>query len=257
MGYCNICDAHGALTEDHVPPKGLTKVRQADLLHLVELLRVERPPSSKKKRHMQSGVYFRSLCKRCNSTLLGAKYDPKLIEFCNSIVSFLKSGLAIPNQTVTTGHPGFIARAVLGHLLALGIERRERNSLMQEAIDFFLDESLPMPKGLEMYYWIYPHRLQVAIRDSLLLSNFFKSPPIHYWCLKFFPIGFFITWNNNKPHSINLSRLRDYMLNAGNHPANLPLILNPLPSHDWPEAPTDEGAVLFGDCSFGAIPKER
>jgi hypothetical protein len=253
-GHCNICDAFGPLTEDHVPPKGVLKVPQVDLFHIIELLSAERPAGKKKRRHMQSGVNFRSLCARCNSTLLGTKYDPALIEFSNSVKSFLKSAIVIPQVASVAMTPGAVSRSVLGHLFAVGIERRERSPLLQEAADYFLNDTLPMPEGMEMYYWVYPYRQQVAVRDGALLTDFFKSPPIIFWCLKYFPLGFMITWGNKNPERVLLPRLRDYMLHSGNHPVKVPLQFKPVPHEYWPEAPGDSGAVLYGDGSVGAIP---
>jgi hypothetical protein len=254
-GHCNICDALGPLTEDHVPPKGVLKVPQADLFHIIELLSAERPVGKKKRRHMQSGVNFRSLCTRCNSALLGTKYDPAMIEFSNSVTSFLKSALVVPQIAKAEIVPGSVARSVLGHLFAVGIERRERSPLLREAADYFLDDTLPMPEGMEVYYWVYPYPRQVAVRDGALLTDFFKSPPIIFWCLKFFPLGFMITWGNKNPERVLLPRLRDYTLHSGNHPASVPLQFKPVPHQDWPEAPSDSGAVLYGDGSVGAIPR--
>ncbi len=257
VGYCNICDLHGPLTEDHIPPKGTLKISQADLFHIIELLSVERPEGKKKKRHMQSGVNFRSLCNICNNTLLGAKYDPALIEFSNSVTLFMKSAITVPEITTVPITPGLVARSVVGHLFALGIERRERSQLSTELVEFFRDTTRPLPDGIEIYYWVYPYHRQVTIRDGALLTDFLKSPPIIFWCLKYFPLGFIITWGNNHPGKILLPRLRDYMLNAGIHPAKVPLYLRSIPHQDWPEAPGDTGAVLYGDGAIGAIPHYR
>ncbi|MBA2491184.1 MAG: hypothetical protein H0V34_05575 [Gammaproteobacteria bacterium] len=241
------------MTEDHIPPKGTLGIPQADLLHIVELLGAERPAGRKKRRHMQSGVNFRSLCEHCNSSLLGATYDRALIEFSNSVARLLKSAITVPEVTAVTITPGLVARSVLGHLFALGIERRERDPLLTEAAYFFGDISRPLPDGIDIYYWVYPYRRQVAIRDGALLTDFFKSPPIQFWCLKYFPLGFMITWGNKHPDRVHLPRLIDFMLNAGIHPADVRLHLRSFPYSTWPEAPGETGAVLYGDASFAAI----
>ena len=43
-----------------------------------------------KPRHFQAGVTYRSLCKRCNSELLGSKYDPALGNFSAQVRSLAK-----------------------------------------------------------------------------------------------------------------------------------------------------------------------
>jgi hypothetical protein len=253
VGHCNICDSYGPLTADHVPPKGTLRFPQVDLIHIVALLGAEGPEGKRRSRRMQSGVHFRSLCSTCNSELLGARYDPALIEFSNSVSLLLKGAVAVPEVSFVNVTPGAVARSVLGHLLAVGIERRERTPLLQDAINFFLDDTLPMPAGLDIHYWVYPYRRQVAIRDAALVTTFFKTPPLGFWCLKYFPVAFMVVWNE-KHRRVRLPNLKDFMLNAGMHPARVPVPLRQIPPQSWPEAPTDDGAVFYGDGAVGALP---
>lgn len=256
-GHCNICGTFGVLTEDHVPPKGTLTVPQVDLFHILELLSVERPIGKKKYRHLQSGVNFRSLCVSCNSGLLGSRYDPALIHFANSVALFLKSKIRLTNTAKVQIHPGLVARSVLGHLFAVGLERTERTPLLRAAADFILDENLPLPDGIDVHYWVYPYRRQVALRDASMLTDFFKSPPIVFWCLKFFPLGFMVTWANEHPRRLALASLRDYMLNGGVHHSDIPLYLDRVPHQLWPEVPSNEGALLYGDAAVGTIPHAK
>jgi len=254
VGHCNICDTHGPLTVDHVPPKGTLGIPQVDLFHITDMLSVERADKVK-RRHMQSGVNFRSLCARCNNGLLGARYDPALISFTNAVHTYLKSSLSLPEVVSVSVTPGLVARAVLGHLFAIGLERRGKTPLLDAAVRFFLDEAEAMPDGLDIYYWVHPHKHQVQIRDAGLVT--FKSKPIVFWCLKYFPLGFMVTWGVDDRRRLKLPNLRDFMLNAGNHPADVPLPLRSLPNAHWPEAPADDGAVLYGNDAVGAVPHVR
>lgn len=256
-GHCNICDAYGLLTVDHVPPKGTLGIPQVDLIHITEMLSIERPTKAGKRRYMQSGVHFRSLCAPCNNTLLGAKFDPALISFTNSVSTFLRSSLALPEIVSVPIVPGLVARAVLGHLFAVGIERRERTPILDAAVRFFLNDSEPLPDGIDIYYWVHPHKHQVQIRDAGLLTHFGEgTKPIVFWCLKYFPLGFMVTWNIDDRRRIRTQNLRDYMINAGGHEAQVLLPLRALPHAHWPEAPTEHGAVLYGDAAVGALPRE-
>jgi len=254
LGYCNICDTYGQLTADHVPPKGTLGIPQVDLLHITELLNVEQPHKQKKRRHMQSGVHFRSICAHCNNFLLGKTYDPALISFSNSVTKILKSSLILPNVISVEVTPGLVARAVIGHLLAVGIERRGKTPLMESAVRFFLNISEPLPDGVDIFYWLHPHRHQVQIRDAVLIGDYFKSDSIVFWCLKYFPLGFLVTWDINDRRMLSLPNLRDFLLHAGNHLTSIPLSLRSLPDAYWPEAPSDDGAVLYGDGAVGAVP---
>lgn len=246
---------YGPLTDDHVPPKGTLKVSQVDLLHIIDYLSTDRPKGKIKYRHCQNGVSFRSLCATCNSGLLGAKYDPALLHFANSVTVFLKSRIHHPQRPKITIQPGFVARAVIGHLFAVGLERTERTPLLTAAADFILNDTLSLPDDINVHYWVYPYRNQVALRDATLLTDFFGSPPIVFWCLKFFPLGFMVTWANKQTHKIPHPSLRDYMINAGSHSADVPLYLDRIPSERWPEAPGNTEAVMLGDAAIGAIPR--
>lgn len=256
FGRCNICLSDGPLTEDHIPPKGSYRPTQVDLLHITDLLTVDRPISNRKNsRHLQSGLSYRILCPNCNNNLLGTKYDPALATFARSTHNFLQTPFAVPRAPSVRIQPGLVARAILGHLFAVGLNRTERTPLLTAAQEFVLDDSLPLPDGIDIRYWIYPYRWVVAIRDAGLMTDFFKSKPIVFWLLKFFPLGFMVTLQLENPRRLNLPSLRTYMLNAGTHYAEVPLPLVGIPHQFWPEAPNDDGAVLFGDAALGAIPR--
>ncbi|MGH8518246.1 MAG: hypothetical protein ACREUE_12390, partial [Panacagrimonas sp.] len=108
-----------------------------------------------------------------------------------------------------------------------------------------------------VFYWVYPQRQQVLVRDGLLLTDFFKAKPIRFYCLKYFPVAFMVTWNIDDRSRIFAPSLRDFMLHGGGHNADLPLPLRSLPHPRWPEAPTSHGAVLYGNDAMGAAPRTR
>jgi hypothetical protein len=253
-GHCNICDVYGLLTEDHVPPKGTAKLRQVEMLHITDLLRVDRSGSS--KRYMQSGMHFRTLCQRCNTELLGTKYDPELITLSNSVANHLKSALTLPELMSVRVRPGYIARAVIGHLMALGLDRRNKGTAGEAASRFFLDETESMPSNIDIYYWVYPYRRQIAIRDASMSVNYWKGFTV-FWCLKYFPLGFLVMWDKEPTVVSRLRNLRDYMIGSGTAEVELQLALSSLPRQDFPEAPNDQNMVLYGDDAVGAISRSR
>ena len=59
VGPCNICGVDGPLTEDHIPPKGASRLTQVLMLSILDLLHVERPKKS--GRFSQNGVKYRTL----------------------------------------------------------------------------------------------------------------------------------------------------------------------------------------------------
>lgn len=146
-GHCNICDVHDKLTEDHVPPKGTIRIAQVEMLHIVDLLKANRPKKS--RRSSQNGVKFRSLCATCNNHHLGHTYDPELISFTDQVTHFLKSSVTLPPSTTVRIRPGYVTRAVLGHLLAVGVERRARGEMGDQVVDFFLVRNKTISKRYE------------------------------------------------------------------------------------------------------------
>jgi hypothetical protein len=201
-----------------------------------------------------SGMLYKSLCGNCNNSLLGAKYDQSLIDFANGISTLLKSTIQIPFEVKVRTKPGLLARSVIGHLLAVGINRTESTELIDAARSFVLKDDLPLPEGIEVHYWVYPYRRQVALRDASLMLDFFKTN-IVFWCLKFFPVGFMVTWGNKHPGRVALPNLRDYIINAGTHETSVHVRLDSIPHQFWPEAPPDDGAVFYGEAAHAALPK--
>lgn len=66
-GMCNICGDDGPLTEDHTPPKGCVRPTAMELQHVTHRLHAGKAIKTK----AQDGVKYRTLCARCNNTLLG------------------------------------------------------------------------------------------------------------------------------------------------------------------------------------------
>lgn len=253
-GLCNLCLVEGDLTADHIPPKGAYRPKQADLLHVYDHLSVHRPRN--RSAHLQGGLLFRSLCARCNNTVLGSNCDPALIGFAKGVHQYLATPFLTPSETTFRTCPGLVARAVLGHLFAVGVHRNERTATLTAAQHFVLDETAPLPPGIELRYWLYPYRHVVAIRDMGIISLVHDA--VVCWCLKFYPLGFIVTFGEvNDPRILRLPSLRDYMLHAGLHEAELPLRLMDIPHETWPEAPAEHGAVMHGSGSVMAVARVR
>jgi hypothetical protein len=119
-GACSICGIVGKLTADHVPPKGIPGIGAIELHGLHERLLTSK--GTNRSRFFQNGVVFRTLCESCNSIKLGQQFDPALIEFSKSIQRLLLSGLALPATVKVKLKPNCVARGVVGHLLAMGVD---------------------------------------------------------------------------------------------------------------------------------------
>lgn len=139
IGICNLCGTHGKLTEDHTPPKGCVRPTAMDIRLLRDRLSAagSLAPVPTKPRISQNGVKFRTLCTRCNSGLLGTRYDPVLIRFANDVAGFLGRSVALPINTSVPTQPALLMRAVFGHMAAHCIDRYRKGPRTDAWRDFF------------------------------------------------------------------------------------------------------------------------
>jgi len=254
VGTCNICGEHGPLTEDHVPPKGCVRISQVEMKHITHKLSVDTKPA--RGRLSQNGVKYRTLCPRCNNSLLGARYDPGLRDFVNQVANCLRSPLHLPESTTLAGEPQKIMRAVLGHLSAQGVDRYLKGPNTEAFRDYFLDETLPFPDGLRIYYWVYPFQPQVLVRDCAYLDTA-NGQPVALWLMKFFPLAFLVTWQDQLPNRFDLCNFDPWRHSGIDDRADLPIRLRPIVHPNWPEAPTDNAVLLYGQEAMVASPRSK
>ena len=81
---------------------------------------------------------YRTLCHRCNNSLLGARYDPPFIAFVNEISLLLKSSIYLPSTLSIQGQPQAILRSLLGHIAAQGVNRYLKGPLTEPMRDYIL-----------------------------------------------------------------------------------------------------------------------
>ena len=243
-GACNICGDVGLLTEDHTPPKGWMRPTQVELQHVVRALSPHATPKVKRT-VSQNGVKYRTLCSRCNSSLLGHYYDPHLIALANKTAELLTSSLHLPPTLSIATRPQPIMRSVLGHIAAQGVDRYRKGPHTEEFRDYILDCSLPFPEFLSMYSWAYPFRSQVLVRDAGYI-DFGRQDPFLAWFIKCFPLAFLVTWDATPTFPFPVQTLDIWRDVPYDHEAELPMALRPLPPEHWPEAPTDMSAIVYG-----------
>lgn len=253
QGLCNICGEESTLTFDHVPPKGCVRVGQMERRHITEKLSVDAKPLPGKR--APDGVKFRTLCHRCNGDRLGAKYDPALRQLVNSVTARLQSRLYLPDVLDIEVQPQKIMRAVLGHLSAQGDKRYSKGPNTEAFRDYFLDESLPLPAGIKIYYWVYPFYPQVLIKDCAYL-DLSTEKPVSIWLMKFFPMAFLVSWQDKLPQRFGLPSFDPWRNAAINDNVSLPINLRPIIHPDWPENPTDNAVLLYGQEAMVANRRE-
>ena len=245
-GICNICGNNGPLTEDHTPPKGCVRPTAMELQHVTH--RLDTGKAIKTKAH--DGVKYRTLCSRCNTALLGGRYDPVLIDFTNRIRDLLASDLALPATMLITTKPALLIRAIWGHLAAVGVNRYLEGPLSTQWRDFFLDEMHPVPAGNSFYYWLYPYRRQALVRDAscLDISNGGKSI---YWLMKFYPMAFAV-WKPLNGWALGYRELADYRTTHPDDVVEVMIDLDQMPHELALEAPTTTQLIMFGRDSIVA-----
>lgn len=253
VGICNICGAYDQLTEDHVPPKGSVRITQMEMYNICEAMGAQRP--EKKGKQFQNGIKFKSLCATCNNDYLGLNYDPALNEFSHNLSRIVKTPIAVPTKIDVPVQVNKVARAVLGHLMAVGLNRYNDGEMAKSSREYFLNTALIEPNNVLIYYWVYPYNRQILIRDATIAFDFGVEPPVFFWLMKYFPVSFFVTCD--KPDNLNIRTncLNESLTSNIDEYIHLNIPLTNLPKSNWPEAPTGNSVVALTDQAHGSFEK--
>jgi hypothetical protein len=239
-GICNICGKHSLLTDDHVPPKGCFPPRKLRLHHITQHLAPEDVPS--KGRAFQSGVKFRTLCANCNNKVLGKDNDPSLIQFTKDMKQLL-TGTKKKHSSIKT-HPQKVMRSVLGHLCAVGVNRYEKGKITEPLRDYLLDNTMPLPSGIKLYYWAYP-KGDLLITKDFAYADISLGAAFMIWLLKFPPVGFLVSFDEPDNNNFQINSLTPWGDCLYDYIANIP-ISQSIPNELWPEAPKDHTLLVGG-----------
>lgn len=258
-GACNICGEEGPLTEDHVPPKGVHGGGHFNLFRLHDLFGVEKlPRKSSQFRSFQSGVKYRTLCATCNTCRLGGEYDPSLISLANQMVTIIQSP-SPPRASWIRVDAARVVRAIVGHILAIGVGRSPSGPAGEGMRDFFLDPTAPCPPQLEAYVWAYPSRRQVLVRNAGRSAFDAQIEAFHFSLLKFYPCALMLTWQNTGGFfKSSLGCLTDHKEASLDELVEVRLPLRRVPRLDWPElvAGDDTAFILHMDDAGVAMPRK-
>ena len=149
------------------------------------------------------------------------------------------------------GNAKLIGRAVFGHLAAQGVDRFSEAEPWLELRDWFLDTELKFPEGIRIYYWVYPHHGCVIFRDAAIADiRIQKTAAI--WLLKFYPLSFMISREKTESQMFNLPILP--VNNDG--VTQLPIQIRGIPHRYWPEAPTDDTIIAYGQEAMFSVSHE-
>lgn len=244
-GICNMCGKFGQLTEDHTPPKGCIKLKQIDIQHIADHLSATQSKGKGAIRKFQSGVKYRTLCSHCNNHILGTMNDPIFIDFVNQIIQCLNSYRDISYGLNIRTKPQRLMRSLLGHITAQGVDRFKKGPNTEELKNYMLDETRSLPRFLTIYCWLFPYQRQVLVRDSVYMELKKSSQPVFMWLLKFFPIAFFVAWDED-PQFTNLTNLSIWRDANIDDEISVHISTHPIIHPNWPEAPTNQSVVVYG-----------
>ncbi|MBB6557469.1 hypothetical protein HNP48_000133 [Acidovorax soli] len=163
----------------------------------------------------------------------------------NEAARHLRSPLSLPETIVIRGRPQAIVRSLLGHMSAQGVDRYLKGPLTEPLRDYFLDETKPLPADIKVFYWAYPHRVHVMFRDAAY-AHLPSGKNCMIWLLKFFPLAFLLAWDEPVGLNHTIHSFEPWRDVAIDHVADLPLNLYGVPPLFWPEAPTRESILMYG-----------
>lgn len=260
-GYCNICGGYSRLTRDHIPPQGCVKPTTVELRTLTQYL--SKP--NEKPINSQSGLNVLSICGNCNNNLLGAEYDPELIEVSKRVAGILRAqrelSLVVPEKIDLSIKPQRLMRSVIGHILAgkLPIPGQPPiSSPFSDALrNYFLDSSSNLSDKFEVYYWVYPSNKQIVV-NSLAVGSTLGEGFIAGSCLlKFFPLAFWLVWDKPNSFPINATKISKHKLMDLDETCEIVLNLRNIPYLNYPEFPGEDRYIMCcDDSSFLAQPKK-
>ncbi len=280
-GYCNGCNVYGHLTWDHVPPQGSIDVRPVDVRfwvnHFSQVARhpvnmYEGPGTVKEEldlRHgSQNGLKFYTLCAECNNARLGRRYDPEFNRVSNEVGKAVRAAfeahLQLPFTIEIHARTHLLLRSVIGHLLAAHCSTDQQQPLRgfdegfyRNLRDYFLDESLPIPPDIRVYYWPYPSAEQIAI-TGLGIADRDGGPHVIGDLLKFFPMAFFVANHLSDSLKLNVPFIQGDGCSDLACTVDLLLNMRDTPPTDWPETPTKKLYTIMPiQSSHVAVPRNR
>jgi hypothetical protein len=268
IGYCNICNQRAKLTWDHVPPKGSIDLTPVEITALLDTLgRCDGNPvefhhqdESVKQRiprkgRSQNGLKYRSICAECNNDRLGARYDLELnrvsAEVSKLVRGRFEAGLALPTEFAIKVKTHLLLRGLIGHVLAARRSLDQTKPLggfdsgFNHALRaYVLDENLPIPPSVRVYYWVYPSRDHVII-PALGVADRNGGPFFIGDLIKFFPLAYYIVDSDTSTMQLPTATFMGDGCNDMDCTVDLFVDLAGTPPINWPETPTKEYCTVM------------
>ena len=235
IDLCNICNLVKPLSWDHVPPKGGIAMTSVEIRNIFKTL----TGKADDYRISQNGVKYRTICSKCNADI-GSFYDPVLNDFNRSLGQFLKTNIILPRIVQIETKPKRLFKAILSHILTakLNIDEVKFDKTIREFVTSEID---PIPKDINIFYWVYPYDTTIILRDFSIVAHPGDFSTFSFCqLLKYFPIAFLVT---DSYKFRGLPNLSDYANCEIDTISNIPIDLRNVHSYDWPER-VDESNIL-------------
>lgn len=178
---CNLCLQAADLTDDHVPTQAWGN--NAEII--VRRLNAEAYIADQVPLRCKKGVFFRTLCKMCNSSRLGS-VDAALSEF----VSICRRNVERERSTfVAELRPNAILRSILGHILAVRTHT-ERGEALDCLVRDYLIDGKPLSPRVHVYVWRFIMPNELIIARDLIVGDFAERTRTGILgVIKFYPIA--------------------------------------------------------------------
>lgn len=161
MKKCNICSLKKPLSADHVPPKCCSNKGSVNFYRLFQ----KNMNPDQKPGQAQKGIYFKTICEKCNNELLGKQLDPFLGELQKQIINATSQCNSLSDDILINIHINKVCRSVIGHLLA-AFPNYYEGGIEPELRNYFLTKSLKKIDGQHLYLWINNEK-KVAISRNV------------------------------------------------------------------------------------------
>lgn len=184
---CNICESHGKLSWDHVPPKGSIIYENVEIKSILSRNKLTCP-----KELSQNGTKFRTICTNCNN-LLGSWYDTEFNTTIWELIEEVYAKFGEENSVEIMFRPVLFLKSLFGHLLAA--KGNFENTLIDQEMRRFLLDKHEYKTSLKVFCWFHPYPSIEVARD-ISLVDFNSGDNSTLSILKMYPVGFYVTLEN-------------------------------------------------------------
>lgn len=245
---CNICRLKKNLTYDHVPPKccGNDKSVVARRIYADEL--TARQVASKSL----NGLKFKTICKDCNSDLLG-RWDTALGEFSKQVERVVAPSLVLPECMNFNIQAGAVLRSILGHVVASKV--RDDVAATDQKIREYLLGKTDLDSAIKVYCWFYPFEPTVVSRDFTFveLEGEGRKSPGLVSVVKFYPLAFCVLDGSGNLNGSCLTAIHQYSSHGSKVETAIDLQLSPIVESAWPERATGNHMILGGKTYVDSV----